>query len=164
MKRPSGHWESNQGHVHLACAASVLRDEINSIHQFNSILPLSYDNQTTTPPQSSIWPHPHSPLYVVHRWDWNASIFREPNPEHLAWAASVVPLTAGQPPPSTIFCKYCMHRWYWACLHMLIVWQAVMACLGEFVNCLFFALCKDFTIVDNGWLKHKSLKMDLSHL
>ena len=32
---------------HLVCAASVL--------------PLSYDNQTTT--------SPHNPLYVLHRWD-----------------------------------------------------------------------------------------------
>ena len=43
-EKVSSRRESNPGH--LACAASVL--------------PLSYDNQTTT--------SPHNPLYVLHRW------------------------------------------------------------------------------------------------
>ena len=42
--------ELNPGH--LACTASAL--------------PLSYNSQTTT--------SPHNPLYVLHRWDWNASV------------------------------------------------------------------------------------------
>ena len=52
VKKAGSPWESNKGLLCMALAASAL--------------PQSYDNWTTT--------SPHNPLYVLRRWDWNASV------------------------------------------------------------------------------------------